>query len=54
MGKTFPVIDDGLRQFVEAQHVFFVATAPAGDEGHINCSPKGLDSLRILGPTTVA
>jgi hypothetical protein len=54
MGKTFPVIDDGLRQFVEGQHVFFVATAPAGSEGHINCSPKGLDSLRILGPTTVA
>ena len=23
-------------------------------EGHVNCSPKGLDALRVLGPTTVA
>jgi len=54
MGKTFDAIDDSLRKFVERQHVFFVATAPAGAEGHVNCSPKGLDSLRILGPRTVA
>jgi hypothetical protein len=54
MAKLYPAIDDGLRAFVERQHLFFVATAPAGAEGHINCSPKGLDSLRILGPTTVA
>jgi hypothetical protein len=54
MAKLYPFIDDSLRAFVERQHLFFVATAPAGVEGHINCSPKGLDSLRILGPTTVA
>jgi len=53
MGKLFDRIDDSLRAFVERQHLFFVATAPAGMEGHINCSPKGLDSLRIIGPTTV-
>jgi pyridoxamine 5'-phosphate oxidase-like protein len=54
MGKTYSEIEDGLRQFIEAQKMFFVATAPAGTEGHINLSPKGLDTLRILGPKTVA
>lgn len=54
MGKLFPTIDDRLRAFIEAQQLFFVATAPSGDEGHVNCSPKGLDTFRILGPTTVA
>jgi pyridoxamine 5'-phosphate oxidase-like protein len=34
--------------------VFFVATAPNAADGHLNCSPKGLDTLRILGPATVA
>jgi Pyridoxamine 5'-phosphate oxidase len=54
MAKTFSEIDDTLRNFVERQHLFFVATAPSSVDGHVNCSPKGLDSLRILGPTTVA
>jgi len=54
MGKTFSEIDDALRRFVERQPLFFVATAPTSVDGHVNCSPKGLDSLRILGPTTVA
>jgi hypothetical protein len=54
MGKTFSEIDDSLRAFVKRQHVFFVATAPTSVDGHVNCSPKGLDTLRILGPTTVA
>jgi hypothetical protein len=31
-----------------------VATAPSGSDGHVNCSPKGLDTLRILGPQRVA
>ena len=54
MGKIFPEFDEPLRTWIAAQHVFFVATAPTGADGHINCSPKGLDSFRILGPTTVA
>ncbi len=41
MGKVYETIDGRLRQFVEAQPMFFVATAPAGNEGHINLSPKG-------------
>jgi len=54
MGKVYAAIDDKLKEFIEGQHVFFVATAPAGSGGHLNLSPKGLHSLRILGPTTIA
>jgi len=54
MGKLYDGIDDGLKTFIEAQKMFFVATAPAGTEGHINLSPKGLDALRVLGPKTIA
>jgi hypothetical protein len=34
--------------------MFFVATAPSARDGHVNCSPKGGDSFRILDPQTVA
>jgi hypothetical protein len=54
MGKTYTEIDERLRSFIAHQHVFFVASAPAGPSGHINCSPKGLNTLRVLGPTRVA
>jgi hypothetical protein len=54
MGKVFEGIDDGLRRFLEAQKVFFVATAPLDAAGHVNLSPKGLDSFRVLDPHTVA
>jgi hypothetical protein len=53
MGTTYERIDDPLRAFIEAQHVFFVATAPLRG-GHINLSPKGLGQLRVLGPTAIA
>jgi hypothetical protein len=43
-----------LRRIVEAQHVFFVATAPSGDGGHVNVSPKGMDAFRVLDERTVA
>lgn len=54
MGKSYPEIDADLRAFIEAQHVFFVATAPSASDGHVNLSPKGLDCLRVLAPRTVA
>jgi predicted pyridoxine 5'-phosphate oxidase superfamily flavin-nucleotide-binding protein len=54
MSKTFDEVDDGLRRFLEAQRVFFVATAPLDRAGHVNLSPKGLDSFRVLDPHTVA
>jgi Pyridoxamine 5'-phosphate oxidase len=40
--------------WIAEQHVFFVATAPSGDEGHVNLSPKGLEGLVVLGPRSVA
>ena len=54
MGKVFAELNDDLRAFIAEQHLFFVATAPLSADGHINLSPKGLDSFRILGPMTVA
>ena len=54
MGKLFDEIDDRLREFIAAQRLFFVATAPSGDAGHVNCSPKGLDTFRVLGARSVA
>src|SRR5688500_8571344 len=54
MGKVFAELDDDLRAFIARQHLFFVASAPLSADGHVNLSPKGLDTFRILGPTTVA
>ncbi|MEO8604842.1 MAG: pyridoxamine 5'-phosphate oxidase family protein [bacterium] len=54
MGQVHDAIDERLAAFLTAQHLFFVGTAPAGAEGHVNVSPKGLDSFRILDPRTVA
>lgn len=54
MGKVYERIDPSLKQFIEDQKVFFVATAPLAENGHINVSPKGLDSLRVLDEQTVA
>ncbi len=52
MGQQFASIDDRRRTFIESQHMFFVATAAR--DGRVNVSPKGLDTLRVLGPNRVA
>jgi hypothetical protein len=54
MGNQQAEIDDSLRRFIQGQRMFFVATAPLDAFGHVNVSPKGLDTFRILGPTRVA
>ena len=54
MGKTYDQITDKLAAFINAQHMFFVATAPLSGDGHVNVSPKGYDTFRILDPNTVA
>jgi hypothetical protein len=46
-------IDDDLRTWIESQPLFFVATAPSTG-GHVNVSPKGYDTLRVLGTHRVA
>ncbi len=54
MAKLHDTIDDRITAFIEAQKIFFVATAPSTGDGHVNMSPKGYDSFRILGPNKVA
>jgi hypothetical protein len=55
MGKTFDVIDARLRSWIESQPLFFVATAPLAEDGHVNVSPKGpIEMLRVLDETSVA
>ena len=54
MGKEYTEIDEGLARWVEQQKLFFVATAPISGDGMVNCSPKGRDTLRILGPREIA
>jgi hypothetical protein len=54
MGKIYAAIDDKLQNWLAAQKVFFVATAPLSPNGHINCSPKDGASFHILDERTVA
>jgi hypothetical protein len=54
MGKLYGHITDRLKAFIERQHVFFVATAPLEERGHVNVSPKGLDTFATLDGHTVA
>ncbi|MFH8499388.1 pyridoxamine 5'-phosphate oxidase family protein [Streptomyces coeruleorubidus] len=55
MGKTHERIEGRLRSFIEAQPVFFTATAPLSADGTVNLSPKGLKgSFVVLDDHTVA
>jgi len=54
MAKEFLCIDEKIASWIAEQSMFFVATAPLDAQGHVNCSPKGLDTLRILGPNELA
>ncbi|MBD1912896.1 MULTISPECIES: pyridoxamine 5'-phosphate oxidase family protein [unclassified Leptolyngbya] len=54
MAKVFDSITDELQAFIAQQPMFFVATAPLSETGHVNMSPKGLDCLRVLSPNQVA
>jgi hypothetical protein len=54
MGRELETITPELTEFLEAQPIFFVATAPASTDHHVNLSPKGLDSVRVLDAHTVA
>ena len=54
MGKQYDQITPTLQSFIQAQPLFFVATAPLSENGHVNLSPKGYDTFRILSPHQVA
>src|SRR5512133_3037911 len=53
MAKVHPTLTEALQAFIARQHMFFVATAPLSDAGHVNLSPKGMDCFRILAPERV-
>ena len=53
MAAVHPSITESLRNWIDAQPMFFVATAPLDTDGHVNVSPKGRDSLRVVDAGTV-
>jgi hypothetical protein len=46
MAKILPEITDDLKAFIADQKIFYVGTAMA--EGHVNVSPKGMDTLKVI------
>jgi hypothetical protein len=54
MSKLHSEMTPEMIDWIGRQHMFFVATAPLDAGGHVNCSPKGLDCLRILDPHSLA
>ena len=54
MGKVYDCLTLEIRNWLELQKVFFVATSPLAREGHVNCSPKGSDTFRVVGEREVA
>jgi len=55
VGKVFDGIDERLCEWIAAQPLFFVASAPLAGDGHVNVSPKGpIGTLRVLDQRTVA
>jgi hypothetical protein len=53
MGKLHDSIKPAHKEFIEKQHIFFVATAPLSKDGRVNLSPKGLDCFRVLSENQV-
>jgi hypothetical protein len=54
MGRVHDAIDERLTQWIDQQHLFFVASAPS-EGGHVNVSPKGFaGSFAVLSPASVA
>jgi Pyridoxamine 5'-phosphate oxidase len=54
VGKLYDEITPELAGWLGQQRVFFVATAPLAADGLLNCSPKGMDTFRVLGPREIA
>lgn len=52
MAQAYEQITEPMRRLLDASHVFFVATAPG--DGHVNVSPKGYDTFRVIDATRVA
>src|SRR5947209_2735759 len=54
MATQYDQITPTLQSFIKAQPLFFVATAPLSEQGHVNLSPKGYDTFCILSSKQVA
>jgi len=54
MAEVHREIDGSIETWIREQKMFFVATAPKSKDGLVNCSPKGLNTLRVLGPMKMA
>jgi len=53
MAKVHKEITSDLAEWIAKQSMYFVASAPLTETGHVNISPRGLLSLRILDPQQV-
>ncbi|MGC4081432.1 MAG: class I SAM-dependent methyltransferase [Vicinamibacterales bacterium] len=53
MGKLYDAITPEHETFIAKQPLYFVASAPLAAGGHVNLSPKGLDSFRVVDASTV-
>lgn len=51
MGQRYFEISEKLKEFIEDQKIYFVGTATT--DGRVNVSPKGMDSLRVIGKNRV-
>ncbi|MBL4584520.1 MAG: pyridoxamine 5'-phosphate oxidase family protein [Pseudomonadales bacterium] len=51
MAKQFPKLEQSHIEFIGNQHVFFVGTA--AENGYVNVSPKGMDSLRVISESKI-
>jgi hypothetical protein len=54
MAKFYDCLNEKHVAFLQAQKMFFVATAPLSDAGRVNLSPKGYDSFRVISSGRVA
>ena len=54
MAEFCPALDDGLTKFIDAQKIFFVASAPPESGERVNVSPKGYSSFSVMDSKTVA
>ncbi|KAL1880783.1 hypothetical protein VTK73DRAFT_5168 [Phialemonium thermophilum] len=52
MGVFYEAIPDSLRDWIQKQKMFWVATAPLSGSGHVNVSPKGGDYFGVLDART--
>ena len=51
MAKQFPKLEKQHIEFIKNQKIFFVGTA--AEEGYVNVSPKGMDSLRVINESKI-